>query len=80
VLHDVVPVRQMLGLVVHDTPAVQDTQLPEPSHTWLVPQLVPAGLFASSTHVVLPVLQLVLPVLQTLGLVSQACPAVHMPQ
>jgi hypothetical protein len=81
VLHDVTPYRQAApGLVVHDTPSVQDTQLPEPLHTMLVPQLVPAGLFASSTHVVLPVLQLVTPVLQTLGLVVQACPAVHMPQ
>jgi hypothetical protein len=27
----------------HAPPAVQPTQLPLPSHTWLVPQLMPAG-------------------------------------
>jgi hypothetical protein len=61
------PVRHTPGLVVQDCPAVHATQAPAPSHTMFVPQDVPAGLFTSSTQVVVPVLQLVLPVLQGVG-------------
>jgi hypothetical protein len=77
---EVRPVRQMLGLVVQARPAVQSAQAPEPSHTLLVPQLVPADLLVPSTQVVVPVLQLVVPCLQMEGLLAQLCPAVHMPQ
>jgi hypothetical protein len=82
VLHEVTPYRQAaFGLVVHDRPAVHDTQLPEPLHTMFVPQLVPAGFGAPSTHVCAPVLHEVTPFMQAaLGLVVQASPAVQATQ
>jgi hypothetical protein len=80
VLHEESPVLHTPGLVVHDWPAVQLTQLPEALQTWLLPQAVPVALFAPSTHVVMPVVQLVCPCLQTDGLLVHVCPAVHMPQ
>jgi hypothetical protein len=76
-LHDVVPSLHVVGLVVHDWPAVHDTQLPEPLHTWLVPQLVPAALFPESAHTCAPEAHVVWPVRQVLGLVVQLRPAVH---
>jgi hypothetical protein len=76
-LHDVVPSLQVVGLVVHDWPAVHETQLPEPLHTWLVPQLVPAALFPESAQTWLPEVHVVWPVRQVLGLVVQLRPAVH---
>jgi hypothetical protein len=49
-----------------------------PSHTWLVPQLVPAGFGVPSTHVCAPVLQEVTPYRQAaLGLVVHDRPSVH---
>jgi hypothetical protein len=68
---------QTLGLPVQAPPAVQATQLPLPSHTWLVPQLVPALLLPPSTQVWAPVEQVVAPFLQMLGLLVHAWPAVH---
>jgi hypothetical protein len=78
VLHDVTPLRhEGLGLVVHALPAVQATHAPEPLHTWLLPQLVPAPLLPESLHVNAPVLHALRPVRQTPGLVVHAAPAVH---
>jgi hypothetical protein len=74
------PVLHTPGLVLHVWPAVQLTQLPDALHTWLLPQAVPVALFAPSTHVVMPVVQLVCPCLQMEGLLVHVCPAVHMPQ
>jgi hypothetical protein len=51
----------MLGLPVQAPPAVHDTQLPEPLHTMLVPQPVPAVLGLPSTHVIAPVVHEVVP-------------------
>src|SRR4029077_715097 len=67
----------MLGLPVHAPPAVQDTQLPEPLQTMLVPQPVPAVLGLPSTHIMAPVVQEVVPLLQMPGLPMQEPPAVH---
>lgn len=47
---EVMPVKHGLGLVVHALPAVQALQAPEPSQTWLLPQLVPALLLPESMH------------------------------
>src|SRR5438876_1128453 len=64
---EVVPFLQMLGLVVQALPAVQPTQLPLPSHTRLLPQLVPADLLLPSTQVIVPLEQDVEPFLQMFG-------------
>jgi hypothetical protein len=79
VLHEVMPLKQAeLGLVVQLAPAVQPMHPPEPLHTWLVPQLVPAAFGVPSTHCWLPVLHEVMPLAQAaLGLVAQAWPAVQ---
>lgn len=61
VAHDVTPCLQTLGLVAHDVPAVQATQLALALHTMLVPQEVPTGFAAPLTHCWLPVLQEVMP-------------------
>ena len=58
-------------------PAEQATQLPAPLQTWLVPQAVPAALFAASAQTSAPVAHEVEPVRQTLGLVPQLVPEVH---
>src|SRR5689334_9969404 len=76
-MQDVVPFLQTLVLPLQALPAVQVTQAPEPLQTWLVPQLVPAILLVSSTQVMAPVVQDVVPFLQAVGLVVQALPAVH---
>jgi hypothetical protein len=81
VMHDVVPVLQMPGLPVHVWPAVHATQPPEPLHTMLAPQLVPAATLVSSTQVCPPVMHDVVPVLQTPpGLPVHAWFAVHATQ
>jgi len=78
VAQEFVPFLQMLGLVVQEPLAVQETQVPEPLQTMLVPQLVPAILLLPSTQVWAPVVQEVVPFLQVLfGLVLQATPAAH---
>src|SRR5438552_12741871 len=79
---EVVPFLQMLGLVVQALPAVQPTQLPLPSHTRLLPQLVPADLLLPSTQVIVPLEQDVEPFLQMFGLPVHDWPpvqATHMP-
>lgn len=70
----------MLGLLPQVSPAVQLTQAPLPSHTRLLPQLVPADFGAPSLHTVVPVPQVVVPCRQTLGLPPHAWPAVQLPQ
>ena len=62
VLQEVMPTLQMLGFVVHDTPAVQETQLPALLHTMLAPQAVPAAFCVLLLHTIVPVLQLLTPV------------------
>jgi len=79
---EVAPFLQMLGLVVHDWPAVQPTQLPLPSQTRLLPQFVPACLLLPSTQVIEPLEQEVAPFLQMFGLPVHDWPVVqatHMP-
>jgi hypothetical protein len=80
VVQDVVPFRQAaFGFVVHVLPAVHAPQTPEPLQTMLVPQLVPAALLVPLMQVIKPVVQDVVPFLQTVGLVVHAVPAVHAP-
>src|SRR5438477_2474060 len=74
---EVVPFLQMLGLVVQALPAVQATQLPLPSHTRLLPQLVPADLLVPSVQVIDPVEQDDEPFLQMFGLPVHDWPAVQ---
>jgi len=62
VAHEVMPTLQMLGLFVHETPAVHDTQLPVLLQTMLPPHTVPAGFCVLLLHTIVPVLQLVTPV------------------
>jgi len=50
-------VKQGLGGFEHVWPAVHEPQLPLPSHTRLVPQLVPPGLLPPSAQVIVPVMQ-----------------------
>ena len=80
-LQDVVPFRQVVGLPVHDWPAVQATHIPEPLQTMLLPQLVPGALLPPSTQVWAPLEQSVVPFLQALfGLVVHDAPAVQATQ
>ena len=80
VVQDVVPFRQAaFGFVVHVLPAVHAPQTPEPLQTMFVPQLVPAALLVPLMQVIEPVVQDVVPFLQTVGLVVHAVPAVHAP-
>ena len=51
----VTPLKHGLGLPVQLWPAVQEPQLPLPSQTRLVPQLVPPILLLPSAHVMAPV-------------------------
>jgi hypothetical protein len=74
---EVVPFLQTLGLPVQEPPAVQETHVPLPLQTKLVPQLVPAALLPPSMQVIAPVEHEVAPFLQLPGLPVQACPAVH---
>ena len=61
---------------VHATPAVQSPQTPAPLQTLLVPQDVPADLFAPSWQTSPPVPQAITPSLQAaFGFVEQLAPA-----
>src|SRR6185369_10410717 len=80
VRHDVVPVLQGLGLLVHDCPALQATQTPPPSQTMPTPQLEPAERLAPSAHVVVLPAQVVVPCLHAVGLPVQLWPATQAPQ
>src|SRR4029079_1064861 len=76
--HDVTPLRQTDGLVVHAWLAVHDTHVPVPLQTWFVPQVVPAAVLPLSTHLGAPEAQAITPVLQgEPGFVVQALPASH---
>lgn len=81
VLQLVMPVKQGFGLLVQLWLGVHAPQVPLPSQTWFVPQLVPADLLVlPSTHFMAPVVHDVVPFLQTLGLVVHELPAVHATQ
>jgi len=80
VAHDVTPSEQGFGLPVHACPAVQATQAPLPSQTWLVPQVDPAERLPKSRHTAAPVWQLVIPVLQGVGFEVQFAFAVQATQ
>jgi len=72
VVHEIIPCLQFLvGLVVHDMPAVQETQLPALLHTMLTPQLAPGSFCVLLSQTVDPLLQLVMPVKQGSGLFVQ---------
>src|SRR4029079_158637 len=73
----VVPVLQLVGLPLHDWPAVQATHEPAPLQTMLVPQPTPGDLLLPSLHVIAPVEQDVVPFVQTFGLPLHDWPAVH---
>jgi hypothetical protein len=77
--HEVIPVRQALPpLVVQAVPAVQLTHWPDAVQTWSAPQVVPAGLSASSRHTGAPLLQSVTPRRQALpGFEVQPAPCVQ---
>ena len=78
VAHEVMPVLHGDGFPLQPVPAVQATQVPELLQTMLVPQLVPAGLSASSRQVGTPVLHALIPLMHAAcGFVVQAWPAVH---
>jgi hypothetical protein len=74
VVHDVTPLRQIDGFVVHAVPAVHATQVPLPLHTWLVP----AAVLPESRQRGAPVVQSTTPVLHGApGFMLQALPASH---
>jgi hypothetical protein len=77
VVQEVTPLLQLFGLVPHAELAVQETQVPEPLQTRLVPQPTPGAVLPPSTQVCAPVEQELVPVLQALGLPVQALPAVQ---
>ena len=75
VAHDTRPVLHGLGLVVQAVFSVQLTHAPFPSHTRLVPQVVPAfSLPVSSMQIAAPVVHETMPSLQWPGLVLQLEP------
>jgi hypothetical protein len=81
VLHEVMPVRQKVGLPLQFEPAVQAEQTPAELQTWLAPQLVPGAFWVLSTQVDTPVEHEVNPLKQAeLGLLEQLCPLVHAAQ
>jgi hypothetical protein len=80
VVQVVMPVKQGFGFVAHAWLGVHEPQLPFPSQTMLVPQLVPPILLLPSAQVWAPVAQEVVPFLQTFGLVVQDMPAVQATQ
>lgn len=58
--------------------AVQEfLHAPNPSQVWFEPHVVPMGFAVLSMHCEVPVLHEVTPLSQMVGLVPQACPAVH---
>jgi hypothetical protein len=80
VTQEVTPLRQMDGLPAQAVPAVHDTHVPLPLHTWLVPQVVPAAVLPESRQRGEPVAQSMTPVLQgEPGFVAHALPASHIP-
>lgn len=71
VLHEVMPILQTVGLVAHEAPAVQATQLPPLLQTIFVPQAAPGAFCVSLAQTIVPVVQLVMPVKHGFGLVVQ---------
>jgi hypothetical protein len=67
----------MPGLPMQEPPAVHETQVPPPSQTMFMPQLVPADLLVPSTQVMAPVAQEVVPFLQLFGLPMHDWLGVH---
>jgi hypothetical protein len=62
---------------MQEAPAVHETQVPPPSQTMFMPQLVPADLVVPSIQVMAPVEQEVVPFLQLFGLPEQVWLGVH---
>ena len=56
------PTLHWFGFVVHETPAVQLTQVPALLQTMFAPQAVPTGLCVLLLQTIVPVVQLVTPV------------------
>jgi hypothetical protein len=56
------PSLQVFGLLVQEAPAVHETHICELLQTRLVPQLLPAALGELLRHVIVPLVQLVMPV------------------
>jgi hypothetical protein len=83
VAHETMPFLHAFGLPLQPLPAVQETQVPVPLQTMLVPQAVPAALFVSSRQVCTPVMHEVTPLTQAaFGFVVQDWPGaqrVHWP-
>src|ERR1051325_2727897 len=77
VMQVVVPFLHAVGLPVHDWPAVQATQTPLPLQTMLVPQAMPGDLLVLSTQVIAPVMHVVVPLRQAVGLPVHAWLAVQ---
>jgi hypothetical protein len=67
-----------LQVVPQDAPAVQATQVPAPSQTWLVPQVVPAEAFVW-LQTTAPVVQSVVPGLQVVPQVALIVQARQLP-
>jgi hypothetical protein len=75
------PALHGLGLVLHEPPAVQATHVPAPSHTRLLPQLVPAACsVVPLVHTAAPLAQEITPSTQRFELVLQSVPAAQEPQ
>lgn len=71
------PRLQMLGLEVHEAPAVQPIHEPEGLHTAFVPHDVPAERSVPFTQAAVPLVQAVVPKKQGLGLLLHEAPAVQ---
>ena len=80
VMQEFVPFLQMLGLPLQEPPAVQAMQVPFPSQTMLVPQLVPPILLLLSAQVWAPVAHEVVPYLHAFGLAVHGWPALQAAQ
>jgi len=61
VAQEVTPFLHFDGLPLQPPPIVQETQVPEPLQTMLVPQEVPGSLFVSSMQTSTPVLHELMP-------------------
>jgi len=51
---ELVPILQLVGLPVHDCPAVQAMHMPVPLQTMLLPQATPAAFAVPFTHIDMP--------------------------
>ncbi len=71
---EVAPFLHTFGLLVHDTPAVQAMQPPDPLQTMLAPQPVPPALGVPLAHICAPLMHDATPLWHRLGLPEQLCP------